>query len=280
MGIVLSPTRGIELAAADYQNNPFFAWENLGAAATLSGTDTVDGGERANAVTASTYDKWRVVEDGGEAVLSFDFGEAVNISFAAMVGHNLGTLGASVAVRNSADGITYADAGAGIVAASDNKPIAWRMSPLATARQYWQFHITGMATDAEANAAIAFLGHEIVLPSKIYQGFSPVLTPTDVQLQSNVSIGNELLGSSVIGRGATIEAGFTYIPASFIRSEQWLGFQAAFGEGKGFFFGWRPEKYPQDLYYCARSGDVIRPSNTGPTDKMNIQFKARVHGNG
>lgn len=280
MGILVAAERSIQLTGLGYQNNPFVAWENLGATATLSGTTPISGGDRANAVTGSTYDKWRAVEVSGSAVLTFDFGSAVSISYAAIVAHNAGTLGASVSVRKSADNVTYADAGAGVASPSDNSPIAWRMSPSATARRYWQFSFIDIPTGEQINAGIAFLGNELIIPRRLYQGFAPVLTDTEVQLQSNVSVGAHLLGSSVISRGSRLSAEITYVDADFIRSADWLAFQRSFGEGKGFFFAWRPEKYREDIHYCARDGDVIRPSNTGPRDLMSISFGARVYQNG
>ena len=51
MGIAVSTARASALSSADQSNNPFVAWNNLGAAATLGGTAVVTGGEAANAVT-------------------------------------------------------------------------------------------------------------------------------------------------------------------------------------------------------------------------------------
>lgn len=280
MVIAVSPQRAIALTSGGLQNNPFVAWNNLGAAATLGGSSVIAGGDRANAVTGSTYDKWRPVTGGTTRALSFDFGSAVVIGFAAIAAHNLGTLGGSVAVQSSPDNATWTDAGAGVVSPSGNGPIAFRMHLGATARRYWRFNFTSLATDAELAVGIAFMGNDLTIPRRFYQGFAPVLTDTEVQLQSNVSVGAHLLGSSVISRGSRLSAEVTYVDADFIRSADWLAFQRAFGEGKGFFFAWRPEKYREDIHYCARDGDVIRPSNTGPRDLMSISFGARVYQNG
>lgn len=278
MGLVISLTRSVELANIGAQDNPFVAWENLGAAASLSGSTTITGGERANAVTSSTYDKWRATPTSGAASLVFDFGTAVNISFAALIGHNVGTLGGTVSVQNSADNVTYTDAGGGGVTPTNNRPIGWRLSTADAAKRYWRFYFTGVADTVVA--ANAFLGHDLVFARRFYQGFAPLLTPTEVQLQSNVSIGGELLGSSVIGRGSKISASVKNLPSTFIRSAAWLSFQEAFGEGRSFYFGWRPQKYPQDFYYCARDSEVIKPMNSGPRDLMEISFSARVYANG
>lgn len=277
MTIAISSAKWADLSGQKYLNNPFVAWENLGAAATLGGTAVITGGDRANAVSGSTYDKWRPDVTTSEALLKFDFGTATSINFAAIVAHNAFNYGASVAVEYSSDDVTYTDGGAGVVTPSDNKAIVWRMASISA--RYWRLKFTGLTSGDDLSVGVAFLGNELVIPRRFYQGFSPVLTPTDVQLQSNVSVGGHLLGGSVISRGSTLSAQITNIDASFIRSADWLAFQTAFGEGQGFLFAWRPEKYAGDVYYCARSGDVIRPSNSGPRDLMSVQIDARVYAN-
>ena len=278
MSIAVSDARAIEIANQGLQNNPFVAWNNLGATATLGGTTVIAGGEAANAVTGSTYDKWRPIAGGTTRTLTFDLGAVASVGFASIAAHNAFTLGASVVVEYSADGVTWFDSGAGSITPTDNSPMSWRFA--ATSARYWRFVFSGIATDGLLAVGVAFIGAELIIPERMYQGFSPVLTPTEVQLQSNVSIGNELLGTSIIGRGATLSASLTYIPSAFIRGADWLSFQTAFGEGKGFLFAWRPAKYPEDLHYCSRESGVIRPSNTGPRDLMDINFSARVYANG
>lgn len=277
MTTVISPLRAIELEGAGQSNNPFVVWANLGADATLGGTSVVTGGDRANAVTGTTYDKWRPDVTTSEATLSFDFGTATNISFAAIAAHNASDYAATVAVQRSTDGSTWSDAGAGTVTPSDNSPIAWRMATSGNSARYWRFRFTGLTSGDDLSVGVAFLGDDLVIPRRFYQGFAPVLTPTEVQLQSNVSVGGHLLGSSVISRGSTLSASIANVDASFVRSADWLSFQRHFGEGGGFFFGWRPAKYPEDIHYCWRDGSVIRPSNTGPRDLMGIEFSARVY---
>ena len=274
MTTVTDPSRSFALGGD--VNNPFVAWKNLGAAATLGGTTVLTGGERANAVSGSTYDKWRPDVSTTEAILSFDFGTATSISFAALAAHNVYSHAATVAVERSSDGATWVDGGAGSITPTDNNVMAWRM--VAQSYRYWRFKFTGLTASDALSVGVAFLGNDLVIPRRFYQGFSPVITPTEVQLQSNVSVGNELLGSSVIGSGSTLSAQIGNIEPSFIRGADWIAFQRAFGTGAGFFFGWRPAKYPQDVYYCARSGGVIRPDNSGPRDLMSVAIEARVYG--
>lgn len=277
MTIVISSARASALAAAGESNNPFVAWNNVGAAAVLGGSTVLTGGERANAVSGSTYDKWRPAASGSNKTLSFDFTTPVTISFAAIAAHNLFTLGGAASVQWSDDNVSWSAGGAGTITPTDNSPMAWRMDTAATARRYWRFVFTGVDGAELLSVGVAFMGSELVIPRRFYQGFSPVLTPTEVELQSNVSVGNELLGSSVIGRGSTLQATVNNVPATFVRGASWLSFQRHFNDGGGAFFGWRPEKYADDLHYIWRDGSTIRPTNSGPRDLMTIEMAARVY---
>jgi hypothetical protein len=271
--IYTSDARAIELNDMGVENNPFVAWSNLGAAATLGGTGVLTGGDRANAVTGSTYDKWRPNVTTAEASLSFDFGGATNISFAAVASHNAHTFGAACVLQYSSNGSSWTDAGS--ITPADASVMAWRTSTAQTAR-YWRFNFTGLTSGDALSVGVAFMGNDLVIPRRFYQGFSPVLSPTEVELQSNVSVGGHLLGSSVVERGSTLTASLANIPADFIRGADWLAYQTAANEGKGFFFGWRPFKYAQDVHYCWRDGPVIRPTNSGPRDLMGFDIQARV----
>lgn len=278
MAIETTDARDIELANYGYQNNPFVAWDNLGASATLGGTSVLTGGDRANAVTGSTYDKWRPDVTTTSANLSFDFGSAISVPFAAIAAHNAFDHGATVALQRSTDNAAWTTVVSNTP--TDNKPLAFRLATSDGSYRYWRFLFSGLTAGDLLSVGIAFMGEELVIPRRFYQGFAPVLTPTEVQLQSNVSVGAHLLGSSVISRGSTIAADISNIVPTFIRSAEWLDFQTSFGEGRGFFFAWRPMKYTGDIHYCAREGAVIRPENSGPRDLMNIKFSARVYANG
>jgi hypothetical protein len=147
----------------------------------------------------------------------------------------------------------------------------------AVAYRHWRFSFTGLASMAELSVGVAFLGNDLIIPRRMYQGFAPVITPTEVELQSNVSVGNELLGSSVIGRGSMLSAAVQNVPENFIRGGSWKSFQRHFNDGGGFFFAWRPRKYVNDLHYCWRNGGTLRPVNSGPRDLMSFEMSAQVH---
>lgn len=275
MTVITSPARSIELAGLGMVNNPFVAWDNLAASATASGTAVLTGGDRANALTGTTYDKWRPDVTTSTATLSFDFGSAKSIGFAAIAAHNLHDFDGSVILQSSPDNTTWTSAVPAAHSPDDGSTIAFRVSGISA--RYWRFLFADLTSGDLLSVGVAFMGSELIFPRRFYQGFSPVLTPTEVQLQSNVSQGGHLLGSSVVGTGSTLSATINNLDASFIRGAAWLDFQAQFNQGKGFFFGWRPEKYPQDLHYCWRDGGVIRPTNSGPRDLMSVEMAMRAY---
>jgi len=276
MSIVTSAAR---TTALDGQvNNPFVAWDNLAATATLGGTATLADGGRSNAVTGTTYDYWLPNVTATTAQFQVTFGSAIAISFASIAAHNLFTLGASVSLQRSTNGgANWSDAGGGVHTPTDNTPIAFRVVTTGADAADWRFNVTGLTASDPLYIGVAFFGNDLVIPQRLYQGFTPVIVPTEVQLQSNVSVGGNLLGSSVIAEGSTLSLGIDHLTPAFIRGALFKSFMTAFNRGGGFFVAWRPSDYAQDIHYAWRDGAVIRPTNSGPRDFMSFGIAARVY---
>ena len=277
MSIAVASARSAALVAAGYENNPFVTWENLAAGATLTGTDVLADGAQANAVTPATSEYWLPDVTTTTANLSAELGAARTVSFAAIAAHNLADLGATVRIRRSTDGISWSDAGAGAVTPTDNRPIAWRMETSGQDAAHWQLYITGLTSGDPVAVGVFLLGDDLVFPERFYRGFSPVLTPTDVRMQSNISEGGNFLGSSVASEASTLSVSVEHVPQAFIRGAEWTAFQRWFNEARPCFFGWRPADFPEDIHYVIRSGGAIRPVNSGPRSRMSFEFTARVH---
>ena len=258
---------------AGQTNNPFVAWNNLAKGKTYGGTATLADGPAANAFSGTTYDYWLPDVTGTSAILSIDLGTATSLTFAALAAHNAGTLGATVAIQHSADNVSWASVDDEVP--TNDAPIAFRF--VAISRRYWRFTFNGLTAADPLAVGVAFLGNETIIPRRFYQGFSPVITSTEIALQSNVSVGGNLLGSTVVGTGSTFSATVNNVDATFIRGTAFVDFMTQFGRGKPFFFGWRPAKYPQDIHYAWRDGDVIRPDNSGPRDLMSFSINARAY---
>jgi hypothetical protein len=258
-------------------DNPFIAWDNLAATATLGGAATLTDGAASNAVDGNTYDYWLPNVTGATCSFRVTFGAARTISFVGIAAHNLATLGLSAQVQRSTDGgATWLAAGAGSAAPTDDSPVGWRMVTTGADAADWRILISGTSAGMAVQIGVVFFGDDLVFPQRFYQGFSPVISPTEVQLQSNVSAGGNLLGSSVVRRGSTLQAPFRNIDPTFVRSSM-AGLIPHFNEGGGVFFAWRPATYSEDLHYAWREGDVIRPANSDVLNLMTFNLAMRVH---
>jgi len=278
VSIAISTARAATLTAAGQENNPFFMWENLARGETIAGTPLLPGGAAENATGGATNNYWLPDVTGTTARFRVTFGTARTISFVGIAAHNIADYAGDVSIqRSNNSGATWSDGGAGTISPTDNSPIAFRMVETGANCADWRINITGLTAGDGIAIGVAFFGDEIVMPQRFYQGFAPVITPTEVELKSNVSVGGKLIGSSVTKRGSRLSTSFDHIDPTFLRGDTWKEFQAAYNDGNPAFFGWRPEKYPEDLHYIWRDGAVIRPENSGPRDLMSVAIQARAY---
>jgi hypothetical protein len=276
MTIAVAAARAAALSAAKESDNPFVAFDNQAATAVLGGTATLPDGAALNAVLGTTYDFWRPDVTATTAQFRVTLPVARSLSCVAVCGHNLHDLGASIAVQRSINaGVNWSDGGAGTLTPTDGRPAIFRMVTSGNDAADWRLNITGLTAADPLRIAVAFFGDDLVMPVRFHDRFAPVLSPTEVQLQSNVSVGGNLLGSVVVTEGSMLQASFRHLPPAFVRGA-FLPFIPHFNRGRGFFFGWRPATWPADVHYCWRDGGVIAPANDGGLDFMTAGFKARV----
>lgn len=280
--LTISSARASALSAAGTQNNPIVAWNNLvsSAVAITSNRSTQADGALSNASSGTTYDYWMPVTSGSSGTITYQvqLPSAQSANVVALIGHDIATIGATqVTLQSSADGVSWSSTLATITAANMGGvcDAAWTTDQ--TARAWWRVNIEGVPALAYPTVAGVFIGSALQIPSRVYQGLAPVISDTEVDLQSNVSAGGNLLGSSVVRRGATMTLPIEHLADTFIRGASWLSFQQSYNEGSPFIFAWRPTAYPGDLYYGWRDGSPIVPQNSGPRAFMSVQISARIY---
>lgn len=271
MTIVISASRASTLSAAGTSNNPFVLWDNLGA----SGTWTTDIGTQVNSAayagTGTTYDQWSATPNvSNNAAVMVDLGSAQSVSMVAIAAHNISEVGGA-RVEYSTDDITYTLIGANQTP-SDNQAIVWYFAD--TSARYWRVYCNGLS--GAPIIGVVSVGNPLTIERRIYQGYRPPLTPTEVSLQSNVSEGGHLLGSSVTKKASTASADLTYLDPATVRGAAWQGFQSHYNNGGGFFWAWRPTKYG-DAHYAWRMGGALAPTNSGPKDYMAAKLEMRLY---
>lgn len=264
------PFHLLDLKARGLNNNPLVLWQNKATGPVASNGVQTDGAA-ANMLSGDTFDFCYPVVSGGGFNISFD--TTGDVSCVGIAAHNLGTLGATVRLETSSDGgSTWADTGVGAVTLTSDEAILWRL-PL----QNWndmRLRVTGIASGQPA-IGVLVAGAEIILPQRIFQGYTPPITPTVVDMVPVMSEGGHFLSSVVVSRGSQVQAEITHVPDTFIRSATWLAFQKWANEGGAFFWAWRPNKYGDAFF--AKVVAPITPSNTGPKAYMNIPLRMRLY---
>lgn len=160
--------------------------------------------------------------------------------------------------------------------AADDGVIGWHFAEVSTAST-WRVLVRNVSSSAKPVIGVFFAGKTLTMGRPFYQGYAPVIVPTEVELQSNVSAGGHLLGSSVVKRGSRVQMDFANLDDTFVRGARFKSFMAHFNDGGGAFAAWRPTKYPEDLHYFWRDGATIRPVNSGPRDLMGLTIEGRVY---
>lgn len=274
MTIIRASATTTALEALGQENNPIIAWENLITTAssitTTSGTEQTDG-EAENLGYLSTYDQWSVAIDGtGFARVWFVFPANIDVTCCAIAVHNIGTIGADVKFQYSLNsGSTWVTAGTA-ASPTDDQAILWHFEEITA--DYWRIVIENGTPSDIANIGVAFIGEPTIVERRIYQGYTPPITQTRVELQPNMTEGGHFVGSSTIRKGSGATANITYLDPATLRGADWKGFQRHFNGGSPFFWAWRPDKYG-DVFYAKRGGNAVVPTNSGPRDLMALTLE-------
>lgn len=281
MTIQIEPAVVDALALAGTQNNPIIAWNNFlqssGATVTTDGgTETADGAA-INATTGTTYDYWQANASGSAVNLQVVFNTTRAPDFAGISAHNLADLGASIAIQRW-NGSSWEGVGTGPVTPATNEAIGFYFD--ASGSTQWRFRVTNIVSTQVVRIGVAFLGDAMTMPQRIYQGYTPTLRPNQVALQTNISEGGNLLGSTVVRKGIRLGAKFSLIRRGFVRNDDsttgFLNFIDHFNAGKPFYWAWRPSRYG-DLYWAWRDGAVVDPTNSGPTTYQSLSLDMRAY---
>lgn len=274
--ILISPSRATTLATVGTSNNPFVVYDNAAEDGTLTTSIGTEVRSAALAATGTTYDPWRATPSGGEAALQLVLPTAYTLQFGAIAAHNLGTIGASVRLQYSDDGgSTWDDAGAGPANPTDNQAIGFYFGNVSAT--HWRIYVTGAGSN-EVSIGVAMFSSPVTFTQRIYQGYTPPITPTKVSILPNTTEGGHMMKSAVVMRGSSASASFSNLSESFIRGASWKAFQKHFNEAGTFFWAWRPTKYG-DLFLAKSDGSVIAPTNSGPKDYMSLSLGMNFYDN-
>jgi hypothetical protein len=143
----------------------------------------------------------------------------------------------------------------------------------AATAQYWYVQSTF------ASVSVIKVGKAVRMDQNNYQGVSPPGYNQSVSLKPAGLMKGQWLGRQSYGRTASASYSFDHTTSAWWRANA-VDLVEALRNGKGAFYAWRPDKYPQDVLYGHLSGPV-NISNTGTKSFVggSIQISGVYDGN-
>lgn len=261
MSIVLSPNlvlSGLTGAEAGLTlDHPIVGWDSIVTVDNIVATTEADGYPASNLANPATHRPWIAAAAGAEE-LTIATNSADDIDFVAIARHNLNSAGIAIGVGYYDEGSppTWVELTADVVPGNDG-PMLFRFTP----QPLSEIVIRLSAGSEPAQIAVAYAGKLLVLPRKLYQG----MTPIPYGRNSKATNGRAESGN-YLGRIVTQEFVQNKVPLSLIDPAYYRDHIDAFINASNetpFFFGWRPQSYPDEIGYCFMMNNPV-PVNESP----------------
>lgn len=228
----------------------------------------------ANALGPQTFDYWSFSTLAGW--ISSEIDEQVGCDTAAIIGHNLGSIGARVAVQARHAGVWSEIMR---VAPTDDRDILMLFPRLE--RRVWRIWIgRDEAVPPHPAVSIAMIGPRLTIPYGVTAGYTPINLAREVDLLPNITRGGQFLGNRVQRVGAGTSIPLAQQRREWIESAEVRKFIRHYNDGNPFIWASDPELLPDDMAYCWRSGDTLSASyGAGAVyGDMSMQIAAFVGG--
>lgn len=244
-------------------DRPFVMFDNILARAT---TVTATAGDGLSAIGEDTFDFWQPATDPGS--LTATFAVATSAEALAVTGHNLGTALGTLTLRLW-DGAEYITVAA--VTPTTNAPFVILFPAVATTQ--WHVVLSGSTT---AYVSSLVLGTRLVIPGYVAAPYVPSWAARKVEILGGVSRGGQFLGQRVQRLGAEFEVGFTPFEREWV-SDTARAFMAHYNDGRPFVFASGPDEFPEDVAYCWRNGEELRPAYRDDSDLMDLGLSVSAY---
>ena len=215
---------------------------------------------------ASNATSWLVSGGGwqatgaGDKTLAVTLVAAANANSYAIYKHNLGTLGLTVKLQHSSDGIAWTD-----LAGSEKNPAvdtAIYFVGASISAKYWRIHIAGLLAGETLIVGQAFISESLNVFSPPEPGWTPPsLAPNNKYINSR-SDGGDFLGRTLIRKGAKTMFQVSVASQSWIRAN-WLPFMDA-AELHPFYHAWDTTQFPLEVAFCYTDGPISKPRYVNP----------------
>lgn len=252
---------------------PTVLWDNLLSYSTVtltaSTSDTL--GPVANCVTESTYDYWKPTAI--PAWVQGDLGSSKKVNSVALIGHTLGSCGATVYLQSSPDGTTWTTRSTSMTP-TDDSPILAIFTDLSA--RYWRVYISAATTTPVIG--IVMLGEKFVFPAGVMPSYTPIWQAQTVELLQSMSLSGQFMGNRVIRQGAETSINLVSFSRTFAEVDL-QPFKAWYNGGHAFVWASGPSIFTKDVGYCWRKPNAeMKPTftETGSWVRVTMEVEAYV----
>jgi hypothetical protein len=235
-------------------NNPLIGWRSLLDPASVSSDEEADGHPIANIANPSTYQKWRGLTSGAQAI-EILLGGLEPVDYLGVAGHNLSQRPITIygATEFGIDSTpNWVEIGGPVILPTDETVLF----------RFEKAHYLGLRIelgvpvqeDVIPELAVAYVGELLVLPRRLYVGHAPLNLNRDTDVRGGFSDRGQFLGRIILSETSRSEIAMSNIPPAYYRQrmEPWVAGAIV----RPFFFAWRPEGYPREVGYCWATGNA------------------------
>lgn len=238
--------------------NSYIAYDSffLRAGATVI-ADSEDAGQFVeNGTSWPTYGGGWQTSTFGDHTVSVGFASPQEGQCYAIHKHNLATLGVTVALQYSDDGVTWTTVTDSEQTPTNNKTLFFNAAQSETHPQ-WRFLFTGHISGT-LRVAQLFIGpcFQAWQPPGI--GWTPPNLALNDEFITSRADGGDFLGRSLVRRGGKTKFTMSPVPESFVRGT-WLDFMLA-AEEHPFYYSWNAEGFPGEVAYCYTDKKIAIPT--------------------
>lgn len=276
MAIYISNNLYLADVDAGIANRPLIGWHSV----FLPASVTASSGINQSAIwSPDTYSYWESdVFDPTSVTHTLTItASGVDVDYIGVVGHNIGTLGATYSVDGSNDGSSWTNIVPDRIMAT-NDPFLDFFDTKTYTFYRLSIDVPGGALVTPVIVAHVKVGQMLKLERPVWQGEIPGGMDVKIDKIASKSHSGKHLGSVVVSRGESYSISQKNNSVSFVRSTAFQNFikhahrleKIANGPVESFFYAWRPTTHPTEIQYCGAITDFSPPSNQQGTSDNGI----------
>jgi hypothetical protein len=219
--------------------NPIILYDNRLLDGTLSSSEVMSGFDVNNVIDYRPYTYW-VANNSGTNYISVDCVTPKTADCLGIIGHNLYSIGASVSVWSSNNGINWIQR---LVFNPTSDKALLKTFTQASAR-YWKLQIVN--TSGQPRIAVVFIGNKLEFPYPPNAPFVPY--SESIEVESKRSKTGHLLGSVIKYKQIEISINFSDLTRDWVNTYFKPFWDNHASELKPFFWAWDID-YSSDVFY-------------------------------